>query len=68
MTKTEKTTKVDPRSIKLGHEVEVEGQKYPSKSIAIQELHNDGKSNSEIAKILGIRYQFVYNVLKRTQK
>lgn len=59
----------DPRSIKLGTEVEItlndKKKKVPSKSIAIRELHNSGMSNSDIAKQLNIRYQFVYNVIKR---
>lgn len=59
----------DSRSIKLGHEVEIEigGEKLkvPSKSQAIVELYKAGASKGDIAKALGIRYQFVYNVLSR---
>lgn len=61
--------KYDPRSEKLGmaQEIEVDGKKVkvPSKSQAIMALHRDGKSTGEIAKILNIRYQFAYNVIKR---
>ena len=59
----------DARSIKLGHEVKVEVngevQEYPSKSIAIKKLHEQGFTKGEIASKLNIRYQFVYNVLNR---
>ena len=58
--------KFDKRSVKLGHKVkvEVEGQEYswPSKSAGIVGLAKMGLGNSEIAELLGIRYQFVYNV------
>ena len=39
-----------------------------SKSSKIRELSASGKKNGEIAKILGIRYQFVYNVLHQVSK
>lgn len=59
----------DSRSIKLGHEVEIEinGEKIkvPSKSQAIIELYKAGASKGDIAKALDIRYQFVYNVISR---
>lgn len=38
----------------------------PKKSDEIRRLHAAGKSISEIAKTLGIRYQHAYNVLKRS--
>lgn len=37
----------------------------PSKSEQIRQLSKQGRTTKEIANILGIRYQFVYNVLKR---
>jgi AbrB family looped-hinge helix DNA binding protein len=37
--------------------------RLPSKSAKIRALHDGGFSRSEIAKFLGIRYQFVRNVL-----
>lgn len=37
--------------------------KYKSKSDAIRSLAAEGKSRSEIAKLMNIRYQFVRNVL-----
>ena len=67
-----KETKYDPRSEKLGMkvELEVEGKKvtYPSKSQAIIALHRNGVATGDIAKALGIRYQFAYNVIKRLGK
>ena len=61
----------DPRSIKLGDEVEItindKKKKVPSKSVAIRELAASGMSKGDIARALGIRYQFVYNVLKRAK-
>lgn len=72
--------KVDPRTVKLGHQVTVTIEKtnkdgeitsseehtYPSKSMAIVSLHRDHNvSRGDIARYLEIRYQFVYNVLKR---
>lgn len=75
---------IDPRTVKLGHAVEVvierpaskEGgkpttteKKYASKSQAILDLHTSHNMDvSSIAKALGIRYQFAYNVLKRNNK
>lgn len=38
-----------------------------SKSAKIRELAAQGLPKGEIAKIVGIRYQFVYNVLKNEQ-
>ncbi|MCA1806637.1 MAG: hypothetical protein LC687_02060 [Actinobacteria bacterium] len=68
MAKVAEKVVYDSRSIKLGHEVTVEGVTWPSKSVAIKSLHDEGMSNGDIAKVLGIRYQFVYNVLKRAGK
>jgi len=59
--------KIDPRSLKLGTEVEVNGIKYASKSLAIQALHDEGLKTGDIARALEIRYQFAYNVIKRTR-
>ena len=39
-----------------------------SKSSRIRELASEGKTKTEIAKIIGIRYQFAYNVLNRPLK
>lgn len=39
-----------------------------SKSEQIRQLAAQGKKVGEIAKLLGIRYQFAYNVLKRASK
>ena len=36
-----------------------------SKSAKIKQLHEQGMSCAQIARELGIRYQFVYNVLKQ---
>ena len=36
----------------------------PNKSERIRQLAAEGMSRSDIARELGIRYQFVYNVLK----
>jgi len=63
----------DPRSEKLGMKITVENEEgkkttYPSKSQAIIALHREGKSTGEIARILGIRYQYAYNVIKRLSK
>ena len=62
----------DPRSEKLGMKITVEHNEkkttYPSKSQAIIALHREGVSTGEIAKKLGIRYQFAYNVIKRLSK
>lgn len=62
----------DPRSVKLGMAVEVEHDekklKFPSKSQAIIALHREGVATGDIAKKLGIRYQFAYNVIKRLSK
>lgn len=59
----------DPRSEKLGMKVElvVDDEKvtYPSKSQAIWALHQQGVATGDIAKMLSIRYQFAYNVIKR---
>ena len=38
-----------------------------TKSAKIRELDREGYSRSEIAKHLGLRYQHVYNVLKRSK-
>ena len=69
---------VDPRTLKLGHKVEMvverengetETKRYASKSQAIVDLYvSHGMDTGEIAKALGIRYQFAYNVLKRNGK
>lgn len=71
---------IDPRTVKLGHKIDVTVQRtneenevvseehleFPSKSMAIVALHRDYEvSRGEIARMLNIRYQFVYNVLKR---
>jgi DNA-binding NarL/FixJ family response regulator len=42
--------------------------KYGNKSKAIRELSKEGKTNSEIAKLLNIRYQHVRNVLNTIVK
>lgn len=42
--------------------------KFGNKSNAIRALSAEGKTRSEIAKILGIRYQHVNNVLKQVLK
>lgn len=42
--------------------------KYGNKSKAIRALSAEGKSRSEVAKLLGIRYQHVNNVLKQILK
>lgn len=59
----------DIRSEKLGMKVEIEVNgkkvKYPSKSVGIRELSKLGYSKSDISKMIGVRYQMVYNVLKR---
>ena len=39
-----------------------------SKSEQIRQLAAQGKKVGEIAKLLGVRYQFAYNVLKRASK
>ena len=39
-----------------------------NKSAQIRALFKDGKTTAEIAKIVGIRYQFAYNVLHRPLK
>lgn len=49
----------------LGHEVEVDGVKYPSKSAAIVALWDGGMTRGDIARTLGIRYQFANNVIAR---
>lgn len=36
-----------------------------SKSEKIRRLYDNGNNHSEIAKLLDIRYQFVYNVIQR---
>jgi len=38
-----------------------------STSQQIRDLHKQGFTKGQIAKKLGIRFQFVYNVLKRDQ-
>jgi hypothetical protein len=38
-------------------------KKYGTKSGAIRALNSEGKSRSEISKMLGVRYQHVRNVL-----
>jgi c-di-AMP phosphodiesterase-like protein len=38
-------------------------RKCGSKSAAIRKLHADGRSRGDIAKLLGLRYQHVRNVL-----
>lgn len=63
----------DPRSEKLGMKVELVDEqgkkiKFPSKSQAIIALHREGKSTGDIARMLNIRYQFAYNVIKRLTK
>jgi len=40
----------------------------PSKSDSIRQLHKEGKSISEISKILNIRYQHAYNVISKHRK
>lgn len=39
-----------------------------SKSQMIRDMYHDGKTISEIAKTLGIRYNFAYNVIQRYQQ
>lgn len=41
---------------------------YGNKSNAIRALNSEGKTRSEIAKLLGIRYQHVNNVLNQVLK
>lgn len=40
----------------------------PNKSDRIRQLHNEGKSISEISKLLSIRYQHAYNVISKYNK
>ena len=56
-----------------GRELEVSGgadekepaeEKKPSKTSRMVALHNEGKSVGEIAKVMGVKYQHVYNTLK----
>lgn len=75
---TDNVDNVDPRTLKLGHAVEMNiereneetiTKRYASKSQAIVDLRvSYGLDTGEIAKALGIRYQFAYNVLKRNGK
>lgn len=51
-------TKTKEKEIK-----QIDLSKYESKSQAIRDLNSKGHSRSEIAKMLGIRYQHVRNVL-----
>jgi len=39
-----------------------------SKSAEIRKLYDEGMPTTEIAKLLNIRYQFVYNVVSRHKK
>lgn len=48
--------------------VEFDLSKFASKSAAIRHLAAEGKSRSEIAKLLNIRYQHVRNVLETPLK
>jgi hypothetical protein len=38
-----------------------------SKSSKIRKLYEGGMSKGEIVKVLGVRFQFVYNVLKKEE-
>lgn len=58
--------KVDKR--KLGIEVHVNGETFPSKAAAVRYLYVDqGWSAPEIRKELGIRYQHVHNIIDQIE-
>lgn len=58
-------TKTETVTVQTAEEVIA---KFGNKSNAIRALSAEGKTRSEIAKILGIRYQHVNNVLKQVLK
>lgn len=58
-------TKTETVTVQTAEEVIAE---FGNKSNAIRALSAEGKTRSEIAKILGIRYQHVNNVLKQVLK
>lgn len=64
-TKTETETETVTVTVQSAEEVIA---KFGNKSNAIRALSAEGKTRSEIAKILGIRYQHVNNVLKQVLK
>lgn len=65
-----------PELVEAMAKVEAEAQQSPeyliakfgNKSNAIRALNSEGKTRSEIAKLLGIRYQHVNNVLNQVLK
>lgn len=58
-------TKTETVTVQTAEEVIA---KFGNKSNAIRALSAEGKTRSEIAKLLGIRYQHVNNVLKQVLK
>lgn len=64
-TKAETETETETVTVQSAEEVIA---KFGNKSNAIRALSAEGKTRSEIAKILGIRYQHVNNVLKQVLK